>query len=96
MEFFSACTRKRKQKGKSVGIQTGSVQKNLRKNNEFTQQQAADYFGISLRSYKTMEDIKNDEYCFEITKNAPLRAFFGEKYKSMICYLGYRFHALNL
>ena len=32
--------------------------KELRKKNGFTQQQAADYFGISLRSYKTYE---NDE-----------------------------------
>ena len=35
-----------------------NILKELRKKNEFTQQQAADYFGISLRSYKTYE---NDE-----------------------------------
>ena len=52
--------------------------KDLRKNNGFTQQQAADYFGISLRSYKTMEDIKNDEYCFEITKMLRSEHFLGK------------------
>ena len=35
-----------------------NILKELRKKNGFTQQQAADYFGISLRSYKTYE---NDE-----------------------------------
>lgn len=39
--------------------------KDLRKNNGFTQQQAADYFGISLRSYKTYE---NDESKIESIK----------------------------